>query len=193
MDRLNPDAAGLARAASLVRAGGVIAFPTDTVYGLMALPSAAERVYEVKRRPAEKQLVVMAPDPGALEGVVRFDERALALAARWWPGPLTIVLPAAAGGPSVGVRVPDHELALRLLAAVGTPVVTTSANLSGEAPALTAAEVLLEGLAAVVDGGRAPGGLASTVVLADRPRLEVTRTGAIPAAALEAVAARHRE
>lgn len=189
MDRLTPDARGVARAAELVRGGEVIAFPTDTVYGLMALPGAAERVYEIKRRPAEKQLVVMAPSAEVLARLVAFDARARALAGRWWPGPLTLVLPPLGAGPSIGVRVPAHELALRLLAAVGEPVVTTSANLSGEPAAAAAGEVRLDGIAAVLDGGRAPGGVASTVVLADRPRLEIVREGAVSLADLESVAA----
>lgn len=184
MERLSPDPAGVERAAALVLAGEVVAFPTDTVYGLMALPAAAARIFEVKRRPAEKALVAMAATPAALEELVAFDGRARALAARWWPGPLTLVLPARSGGPSLAVRVPDHDLARRLLEAVGRPVLTTSANLSGEPPATVAGEVGLEGVAAVLDGGASPGGVPSTVLLADGPRLAVAREGAIAAADL---------
>lgn len=171
----------VAEAAELVLRGKVIAFPTETVYGLMALPERAERIYEVKRRPAEKQLVVMAADVESLASLVSLSPRNRAYAERYWPGPLTLVLPAAGrGAPSVGARIPDHPLALELLRAVGRPVVTTSANLSGEPPALTAGDVRLEGVAAVLDGGRARGGVPSTVLLADRPDPEVTREGAIP-------------
>jgi L-threonylcarbamoyladenylate synthase len=167
-------AAGVERAAELILAGEVVAFPTDTVYGLAALPEAAERIYAAKRRPAEKQLIAMAPAPAELERLVVADSRARALMRRWWPGPLTLVLPTRSGDPpTLGVRIPDHPVALALLAAVGRPVLTTSANLSGEPPAMTAAEVTLEGVAAVLDGGRAPGGQPSTVLdlTAQEPRV----------------------
>jgi tRNA threonylcarbamoyl adenosine modification protein (Sua5/YciO/YrdC/YwlC family) len=181
-ERLRPDANGITRAAELVRAGEVVAFPTDTVYGLMALPSSAERIYRVKRRPADKRLIAMAADRGALTALVRFSPNADAYAERYWPGPLTLVLPAAQeGGPSLGVRIPDHRVALHLLAAIGEPVMTTSANLSGQPPARRAEEVALDGVAAVLDGGATSGGEPSTVLLLDRPRPEVARVGAIPA------------
>ncbi len=172
-ERLSADAAGLARAAELVKRGEVIAFPTDTVYGLMAVPTAAERIFEIKRRPAEKQLIAMAASLESLRALVLVTPRAEEYARRHWPGPLTLVLPRAGEGGTLGVRVPDHPAALALLQAVGQPVLTTSANLSGEAPALSAADVTLDGLAAVVDGGRAPQGVPSTVVdlTAGEPRL----------------------
>ena len=170
---LRADAAGIARAAELVKRGEVIAFPTDTVYGLMALPSAAERIYEAKRRPKEKQLIAMAASVADLRRLVRITPEAAAHAHDHWPGPLTIVLPELKGGGTLGVRVPDHPVALALLLAIGEPVLTTSANLSGQPPALAAAEVRLDGVAAVLDGGRAPGGVPSTVVdlSGEEPRL----------------------
>ncbi len=181
-ERLEPDAGGIARAADLVRRGEVVAFPTDTVYGLMALPEAAGRIYDVKRRPADKRLVVMAAESRTLERLVAISPRNRAYIERYWPGPLTLVLPAAEpGAPSLGVRIPKHRLALELLRAAGRPVVTTSANLSGRPPAMQPDEIALDGVAAVLDGGTAPGGVASTVLLADRPDPEVAREGAIPA------------
>jgi L-threonylcarbamoyladenylate synthase len=158
----------------------VVAFPTDTVYGLAALPSAAEKIYAAKERPADKQLIAMAADAVAFETVVVFSERARRLAARHWPGPLTIVLPTVSGEPpTLGVRVPDHRLARELLRAVGQLVVTTSANRSGEPPALEAAQVRLLGVAAVLDGGRAWGGEPSAVVAVEGSRMRVIRGGRV--------------
>jgi tRNA threonylcarbamoyl adenosine modification protein (Sua5/YciO/YrdC/YwlC family) len=176
---------GVQAAADLVLAGEVVAFPTDTVYGLMALPATAGRIYEVKRRPEDKRLIAMAAERSGLDPLVRFTPIAGDYAARYWPGPLTLVLPSARdGAPSLGVRVPDHPVALQLLRAVGQPVMTTSANLSGEPPALRAEDVALAGVAAVLDGGPAPGGEPSTVLLLDRPEPQVGRLGAISEAEL---------
>lgn len=170
---LRADTQGLRRAAALVLEGQVVAFPTDTVYGLMALPGAAGRIYAVKRRPADKQLIAMAAGAARLEELVRFNTASRDLAARHWPGPLTLVLERRDGTGTLGVRVPGHPVALDLLREVAEPVLTTSANLSGEAPAMTAQAVQLEGVAAVLDGGRAPGGVPSTVadLTGERPRL----------------------
>lgn len=181
---LRPDAAGLAEASELLRRGEVIAFPTDTVYGLAARAvnaRACDRIYEIKRRPADRRLIAMAPEVEAFEPLVDLSPAARELARRWWPGPLTLVLPARGGDePTLGVRVPDHDLALALLRAMGEPLATTSANLSGEPPALTASEAArLEGVAAVLDGGPAPGGRASTVLTLAAPDPEVLRPGPI--------------
>ncbi len=186
---LPPDAGGLARAAQLVSSGHVIAFPTDTVYGLAALASdaaACDRIYEIKRRPLEKALIAMAPDVESLAPLVELTPAARMLARRWWPGPLTLVLPARAGDePTLGVRIPDHELALALLREVDAPLATTSANLSGGPPAMTPQEAAaLEGVAAVLDGGRAPGGVASTVLTLAAEDPEVLRAGPISRPAL---------
>ena len=188
-ERVEPDAAGLARAAKVLLSGEVIAFPTDTVYGLAALAGDLEaegRIYQIKRRPASLPLTTMAATIGALGDLVRIDERARGLAERWWPGPLTLVLPTLSGEPpTLGVRIPDHPAALALLRAVGRPIATTSANLSGAPPAMTADEAArLEGVAVVIDGGRAPGGQASTVLSAAGPDLEVLREGPVPTEAL---------
>ena len=190
---------GLARAAQLLAEGEVIAFPTDTVYGLAAMAgdrAACERIYLVKRRRAEKALIAMAPDVEAFSPLVHLTPVARGLARRWWPGPLTLVLPARAGDePTLGVRIPDHPLALALLQAVGSPVATTSANLSGMPPALTAPQAAqLDGVAAVLDGGPAPGGMASTVLTLAAEDPEVLRAGPIsrPALLLPLLADRFR-
>ena len=181
---LKPGREGYTRAAQLLRGGGVIAFPTDTVYGLGAAADdelAQKRVYAMKNRPVGMPLILMVAARSQLEGWVHIDARAEALIERWWPGPLTIILHAAGGG-TLGVRVPNHEIALELLRASG-PLMTTSANLHGDEPAMTAEEAgRVPGLAAVIDGGRAPGGTASTVVDLTGPEIHILREGAIPAA-----------
>jgi L-threonylcarbamoyladenylate synthase len=181
---LKPDRKGYTRASQLVRSGGVIAFPTDTVYGLGAAADdelAQKRVYAMKNRPVGMPLILMVAARTQLEGWVHVDTRAEALIERWWPGPLTVILHAIGGG-TLGVRVPNHEIALELLRATG-PLMTTSANLHGDEPAMTAEEAMqVPGLAAVLDGGRAPGGVASTVVDLTGPELHILREGAIPAA-----------
>ncbi|HEX6548310.1 MAG TPA: L-threonylcarbamoyladenylate synthase [Candidatus Dormibacteraeota bacterium] len=179
MDLLSAEE-GVARAAELVRAGEVVAFPTDTVYGLAAVPEAAEKVYAAKRRPADKQLIAMAASVEPVAELVEIDERARELMERWWPGALTLVLRTHSGAPpTLGVRIPDHPLALAFLRAVGRPVLTTSANLSGSPPAMTAQEVALEGVAAVLDGGRAPGGRPSTVLDLTTEEPRVVRAGPV--------------
>jgi L-threonylcarbamoyladenylate synthase len=181
---LKPDRAGYTRAAQLVRGGGVIAFPTDTVYGLGAAADdelAQKRVFAMKNRPVGMPLILMVAARSQLEGWVHVDSRAEAVIERWWPGPLTLILHASAGG-TLGVRIPNHEVTLELLRASG-PLMTTSANLHGDDPAMTADEAArLPGLAAVLDGGRAPGGIASTVVDLTGPEMHILREGAIPAA-----------
>lgn len=194
--------AARARAVALLRAGGIVAVPTDTVYGIaadMALPDAIERLFAAKRRPPEKAVAVLLADAAQAAVLGILGPAARLLADRFWPGGLTLVLPARpdaalppvlrAGTPTVGVRVPDHPAPRALAAALG-PLPTTSANLSGAPDARDAGEVaalLGDALALVLDGGPVRGGPASTVVdcTLDRPR--VLRAGAIPPAELAAV------
>jgi L-threonylcarbamoyladenylate synthase len=183
---LKPDRDGLTRAAQLLRGGGVLAFPTDTVYGLGADASddvAQRRIYRIKGRPVGMPLILMAAAESELEGWVHVDSRTEDMIRRWWPGPLTVILHAKGGG-TLGVRIPSHEVTLELLRASG-PLMTTSANLHGKEPAMTAEEAgQLSGLTAVLDGGRAPGGTASTVLDLTGPEPHILREGAIPAAHL---------
>jgi L-threonylcarbamoyladenylate synthase len=178
---LKPTRSGLTRAAQLIRGGGVVAFPTDTVYGLGAAADdevATKRVYRIKGRPAGLPLILMVAAESQLEGWVHIDSRTEAIIRRWWPGPLTLILHAKGGG-TLGVRIPKHKVALDLLRAAG-PLLTTSANLHGKDPAMTAAEAgALPGVAAVLDGGTAPGGTASTVLDLTGPEAHVLREGAI--------------
>jgi L-threonylcarbamoyladenylate synthase len=181
-----------------LRQGGLVSFPTDTVYGVGARASdalAVGRLYEAKLRPRDKAIPLLVsilddlqPDRGwTSAGLSPAGRR---LAQRFWPGPLTLVVPrgprvsdiVAAGGDSVAVRIPDHPLVLSLLESLAEPLATTSANLSGQPSPLTAAEVMAQ-LAGrvdlVLDGGPCPGGLASTVVDLSGKAPQVVRHGPI--------------
>jgi L-threonylcarbamoyladenylate synthase len=172
--------AGLTRAAQMIRSGGVIAFPTDTVFGLGAAADdeiATRRVFRIKGRPVGLPLILMVAAESQLENFVHVDSRSEAMMRRWWPGPLTIILHAKGGG-TLGVRIPKHKVALDLLRAAG-PLMTTSANLHGKDPAMTPADAALPGVMAVLDGRPAPGGLVSTVLDLTGPEPHVLREGAI--------------
>lgn len=195
MDILAPDQRGIARLVELLRAGEVVGFPTDTVYGLAALASherAVRRVFEVKGRSLSQPLILMVAEPEALDEWAYVDERARSYMRRWWPGPLTLVLPARehAGPPltsvtkprTIAARIPDHEIALALLRAAGEALATTSANRSGDPPALTPLEAAwVDGLGAVLDGGRAPGTVPSTLLDLTQPEPRILREGPVPA------------
>ncbi len=188
-------------AASALRDGAIVVYPTETFYGLGALAShreAIERLARAKLRPEGKPLPLVAADAAsALALWASPSDRARRLAAAFWPGPLTIVAPAVAGLPSllaldgqVAVRVPGAALARELCRAAGGPVVSTSANPSGGPPpdAVDALDpALLARVDVVLDGGRTPGGLPSTVVGLgpDGPRL--LRDGVVPWADVERV------
>jgi L-threonylcarbamoyladenylate synthase len=177
--RIGTEPEDIARAVEVLRDGGVIAFPTDTVYGVGAhglLSAAVERLYVVKARPRDKAIPLLLPGIDTLPQVVSaIPDRAYALAERFWPGALTMVLRRAAsvpdavtcGGDTVAVRVPDHPVTQALLAALDAPLAATSANLSSQPAPDTADGVLaqLDGrIDLLVDGGTCPGGVASTVV-----------------------------
>jgi L-threonylcarbamoyladenylate synthase len=170
----------IAKAAELLLGGELVAFPTETVYGLGALATddkAVARIYEAKGRPTFNPLISHVPDVEAAFELGEFSADALKLAARFWPGPLTLVVPrwstcdvsllASAGLPSLAIRVPQHSIALELLRAVGKPVVAPSANPSGRISPTTAQHVQ-DGLGAkvsmVLDGGPCAVGVESTVV-----------------------------
>lgn len=184
----------LDEAASLLRRGGLVAFPTETVYGLGAdarNPDAIRRLFAAKGRPADNPLIVHVADITDVPGIVReITPLARTLAARWWPGPLTLVLDAdpnlpritTGGHPTVGVRVPDHPVARRLLELAGVPVAAPSANRSGRPSPTTAEHVLADlgdAVDAIVDGGPCVVGLESTVVDARGDVPVVLREGAV--------------
>jgi L-threonylcarbamoyladenylate synthase len=174
---LAEDPGSLELALSILHEGGLVAFPTDTVYGLGALPfdeAAVESIYQAKGRPLEKAIPVLLAGLDDLERIAAsVPPLARKLADHFWPGPLTLVVPrqpflpaAVSNNPGVAVRIPDHPVARRLLQAAG-PMAVTSANASGEPSALTALEVArqLQGqIPLILDGGEAPGGIPSTLV-----------------------------
>jgi L-threonylcarbamoyladenylate synthase len=192
----------VARAASLLREGRLVAFPTETVYGLGADARngrAVAAVFEAKGRPHFNPLICHYPDAEAAFAEVVAEARARRLAARFWPGPLTLVLPrrpdcrvdllAGAGLDTLAVRVPGHPLALELLRWAGTPVAGPSANRSGQVSPTTARHVL-DGLggriAAVLDGGACPVGVESTVLDLTSAGAALLRPGGVPVEAIEA-------
>ncbi len=192
----------IARAARLISEGRLVAFPTETVYGLGADATddrAVAAVFEAKERPRFNPLIVHFADVEAAQGTAVFDERAKRLARRFWPGALTLVLPrspdcpvsllACAGLETIAVRVPGHEVALKLLSTVRGPLAAPSANRSGLVSPTTAvhvAEELTGKVALVLDGGPCRIGIESTVLdLTGREPL-VLRPGGVPRAAIEA-------
>lgn len=195
------DPAAIDRAAVLLRDGHLLAMPTETVYGLAghALdPAAVASIFAAKDRPSFDPLIVHVPDLSAAKQLAGFDPLALKLAEAFWPGPMTLVLPRKANVPdlvtaglnSVGLRVPDHPVALALLNAAGVPLAAPSANRFGSISPTTAAHVQreLDGkLAAIVDGGPCERGVESTVVRVEDGRAVVLRLGALSVEELEAV------
>ena len=179
---------GIERAAELLRSGAVVAFPTDTVYGVGvdgAQPDQLPAVFELKRRPLDRRIPMLVADLGQVAGAGwEVDARARSLADRFWPGALTMVLQNAAE--TQAFRAPDHRVALALIAAAG-PIFTTSANISNQPDTLGADEVLIafatdqDGLAAVLDGGPVPGGVASTVIDLSVTPARLLREGPISA------------
>nr|WP_249128507.1 L-threonylcarbamoyladenylate synthase [Bradyrhizobium lablabi] len=195
----------VAAAATCLAQGGLVAFPTETVYGLgadAASPDAIARLYQAKGRPAFNPLIAHVGDLAAARRIAGFDAAALALAESFWPGPLTLVLPktsdcivadlATAGLDTVAVRIPAHPLAREILRAFGGPVVAPSANLSGHVSPTTAAHVQsdLEGrIDLIVDGGAVAVGVESTIVgCFEEPML--LRPGGLPREQIERVLGR---
>jgi L-threonylcarbamoyladenylate synthase len=174
------DAGGIARAAALLESGGLVALPTETVYGLAARADSSQAVaaiYRAKGRPDFNPLIVHVPSLAAAEGLALFDERALQLAAVFWPGALTMVLPLRAGAriapavtaglPTIALRCPAHGAMQALLKATGLPLAAPSANRSGAVSPTTAAHVVAslgERVPLVLDGGPCDAGLESTIV-----------------------------
>ncbi len=193
---------GLRHAAAILRAGGLVGFPTETVYGLggdARSDLAVARIFEAKGRPRFNPLIAHLPDVAAARMLAGFDDRAEALAAAFWPGPLTLVLPLRAGAglsplvtaglPTVALRVPAHPLAQALLREFGGPLAAPSANPSGRISPTRAAHVLdgLSGrIAAVIDGGACAVGLESTIIGLDGPST-LLRPGGIAVERIEAV------
>jgi L-threonylcarbamoyladenylate synthase len=183
------------KAAAIIRTGGIVAFPTDTVYGLGANPymkEAVNRIYEVKQRPRSMPLPVLLADELLLaDVVVTVPAVARLLIKYFWPGGLTLVLSRKSSFPNSGsadetkiaVRIPAHEVILALIRGAGVPVIGTSANISSKPSALTAREVeaqLGNAVDLIIDGGRCPGGIESTVVDVTGKVPVILRQGAVP-------------
>jgi L-threonylcarbamoyladenylate synthase len=198
----SPDA--IDEAAALLRAGDLVAFPTETVYGLGADATsdpAVAGIFAAKDRPRFNPLIVHVADLAAAEALADFGEPAYALASAFWPGPLTLVLPrkpacaasplVSSGLPSIAVRVPGHPVAQELLRAARIPLAAPSANASGRLSPTTADHVaasLGDRVAMILDGGACPAGLESAIVGLHGERPTLLRPGAIARAELEAVA-----
>lgn len=192
---LKPTPSSIARAADALRRGGLVAFPTETVYGLGAradIGPAVARIYAAKGRPRFNPLIVHVPDLAAARRIAAFDARAELLGALFWPGPLTLVLPARGAGTcaaaragldSVGVRIPAHPVARALLRRAGVPVAAPSANPSGKLSPTTARDVA-QGLGPrvdlVLDGGACAVGLESTIVDLTESKARLLRPGGVP-------------
>jgi L-threonylcarbamoyladenylate synthase len=202
-ERLRPDAAGLERAVALLGAGELVAFPTETVYGLGADATNAEAVagiFAAKERPSFNPLISHVVDVAAAQREAIFNSHALTLAAAFWPGPLTLVLPRAPGGricglaraglDTVALRVPSHALACDLMQRAGMPLAAPSANRSGRISATTADHVAADlggRIAAIVDGGPTPVGIESTIVACVDGSTRLLRPGGIARSDMEAV------
>jgi L-threonylcarbamoyladenylate synthase len=195
------DDAGRLEAVEVLHRGGVVAVPTDTVYGIavaLSTPGGVERLFAVKDRPPDKAIMVLVEDLAQVTELVGLPPAAAALASLW-PGGLTLVLPLrpgvalpkalTAGTTTLGVRIPDHQVPRYLARAVG-PLPATSANRSGEPDARSAQDVIAslgDRVDAVLDGGPSPGGVPSTVLDCTSPLVRIIRSGAISAARIAAL------
>ncbi len=196
-DRLPATPEGIGRAAALLARGAIVAFPTDTVYGVAVPASRPEllpALFQLKRRPIDRRIMILVASLAQVPGEWVLDERAHRLVERFWPGPLTLVLPSVDGSRTQGFRAPNHPVALALIEAAG-PLLATSANVSDEPDTGSADDVLIafatqqDELAAVVDGGVVPGGIPSTVLDLAASPARILRPGPIPPEQLaEAVA-----
>ena len=191
-DPRQPDPGVIHAAVQALARGELVIMPTDTVYGLavdLRVSGAQERLFRAKGRPSDKPLARLAADLDAVTACgASWTPRTRKLAEAFWPGGLTLVLPC--HGKQVGFRVPSHKVALNLLQQVGAALAVSSANLSGGADPLTAAEAVVdlqEHVALAIDAGPAPGGVASTVARVNGEQLEILRDGAVARADLLAV------
>jgi L-threonylcarbamoyladenylate synthase len=196
------DAAALARAIAALRTGDPIVYPTETFYGIGAdafSTEALERIFAIKGRDAAKTIALIAHDEASAFAIAsEVPELARRLARAFWPGPLTIVMPARdrispvllGPGGGIGVRVSSHPVARALARGLGHPITATSANLSGVAPARTTAEAratLSDRIEVFVEGGTLAGGMPSTVIECDRDGWKLIREGAISADQIKAI------
>jgi L-threonylcarbamoyladenylate synthase len=200
---LEPDAAGIARAAEILRGGGLVALPTETVYGLAARAdgeAAIAAIYRAKGRPDFNPLIVHVTGPEQGQRLAELDDRARLLAERFWPGPLTMVLPlrpgapvaaaVTAGLPTIALRMPAHPLMQAVLRAADVPLAAPSANRSGSVSPTSAEHVIAsfgDGTPPVLDGGTCERGLESTIVALRPGGWQLLRPGPIAESAVAAV------
>ena len=185
----------VSRAAGILRGGGLVVYPTDTVYGLGAHPARADairRIYAVKGRPDEKAIIWLVSSAEEVRPICRFTQEAERLAARFWPGPLTLVLqrqaPSVGQLPTLAVRVPAHPAALALIEASGGVVATTSANRTGQPSARTAQDALAQlgdQIDLIIDAGPSTGGAESTIIDLSLTPAALLREGPISRAQIE--------
>jgi L-threonylcarbamoyladenylate synthase len=187
-----PDPAAIAAAVEVLRAGGVVAFPTDTLYGLAVDPRSAEaveRLFALKTRDRNVAVPLVASDLEQARRAGEFGPRERRVAEVFWPGPLSVVIPARpsiaraslGGGSTVAIRVPAHAVARELASALGFCVTATSANTAGHPPAVSgdAVALALPGVDLLLDGGDAPGGAPSTIVAFDNDGPVLVRAGVV--------------
>lgn len=202
VEAIAPDEARIDKAAGVIKSGGLVAFPTETVYGLGAdafNESACRRIFEVKRRPLDNPAIVHVANLGQLSSIAReIPETAFRVAERAWPGPLTIVVKKASAFPStptggldsVAIRMPAHPVALRLIEASGTPIAAPSANLSGK-PSPTTAQHVADDLGGsidmILDAGEAFFGVESTIVDLTKDKPNLLRPGPFTVKEVESV------
>ncbi len=182
----------ISKAKRVLRAGGLVMHPTETCYGLavdVRNPRAIQKLYKLKGRDAAKPVSILVADLAMAKKHGEFSEKALQLAGKYWPGPLTILVPRSKNLPEnfnfgqefVGIRCPNHKFSLELVLAFGSPITTTSANLAGEPPLYEANPSVFGELAElidlVVDGGKIPLNKPSTIVKVDGEKVEVIRVG----------------
>ena len=187
-ERWPADAARIAEAAGRLRQGAVIAFPTETLYGVGARardPLAVERLYRAKQRPVGQPMVWLVTGKDQVEADAIVTDAAAELMGRFWPGPLTLVLPARSekDGATIAVRAPNHEVALTLLHSLGEPIASSSANPAGQPPPIDADQVIagMGGrIELVLDGGPCRIGQPSTIIDLSGPAPRILRQGAIP-------------
>ena len=190
------------QAITILKKGGIVAFPTDTVYGLgasMNIAQAVERIYQVKKRPRSMPLPLLFTEVSQIDKVAQsVPPVARLLAGKFWPGALTMVLfksesvpdIVSGGSKTIAIRIPDHPVPVALAQGVGTPIAGTSANLSGQPSALTADDVRAQlgyKVDLIIDGGQCPGGRESTIVDLTMETQVILREGAIPREELQRV------
>ena len=193
IDPVEPDGERLGLAARVLREGRLVAYPTDTLYGLAAdprLPMAVARLFDIKGRSANVAIPLIAADVAQVESVATLSRLGRRLSSAFWPGPVSLVLDARSslsrrvcgGGDTVAIRVPDHPVARGLAATLGFPVTATSANRSGDPPASSAVDVLRtigSGVGMLLDGGDVAGGVPSTIIDARGPDPVLLRAGQV--------------